>query len=90
MNDKSWPKNPDDLKSRIKKLVSFEEGKALSKPSRKPSKYARVLSCTFVRGAQDTTQRQRKEPKIVYLPDLIAKKKHRLSKGNFQTTTERR
>jgi hypothetical protein len=90
MNHKASPKNSDDLKTRIKKLVSFEEGKSLSGPSQKPSKYARVLSCTFVRGTQDTTQRQRKEPKIVYLPDLIAKKKHRLSKGNFQTTTERR
>jgi hypothetical protein len=74
MNDKSWPKNPHDLKNEIKKLVSFEKGKDLSGPSQKPSKYARVLTCTFVRGAGDPTHRQRKEPKIVYFPDLTTKK----------------
>jgi len=74
MNDKSWAKNPDDVKNEIRKLVSFEEGKALFKPSRKPSKYARVLTCTFVRGAGDPTHRQRKEPKIVYFHDPTTKK----------------
>ncbi|UCB52311.1 MAG: hypothetical protein JSV10_10060 [Candidatus Zixiibacteriota bacterium] len=73
MNAKSSPKNPDDLKSRIKKLVSFEEGKGLSGPSRKSPKYARVLTCTFVKGAGDPTHRQKKEPKIVYFPDLTTK-----------------
>ena len=73
MNHKSSPKNPDDLKSRIKKLVSFEEGKGLSGSSQKPSKYARVLTCTFVRGAGDPIHRQKKEPKIVRFPDLTTK-----------------
>ena len=74
MNHKASPKNSDDLKTRIKKLVSFEEPKTLHKPSRKPLKYARVLTCTFDRGSEDPTHRQRKEPKIVYFPDLTTKK----------------
>ena len=73
MNHKSSPKNPDDLKSRIKKLVSFEEGRGSSGPSQKPSKYARVLTCTFVKGAGDPTHRQKTEPKIVCFPDLKTK-----------------
>lgn len=90
MNDKSSYRNPDDLKKKIKKLVSFEEGKDLSKPSPKPSKYARVLTCTFDKGAEDPTHRQKKEPKTVYFPDLTPKKKHRSSGGKLQTTIERR
>ena len=74
MNHKASPKNSDDLKTRIKKLVSFEEGKGLSGPSRTPPKYARVLTCTFDRGSEDPTRRQKKEPKVVYFPELTTKK----------------
>lgn len=74
MKDKFPSQNPDDLRNEIKSLVSFEEGKGLAKPSRKPSKYARVLTCSFAKGAEDPTRRQRKKPKIVYLPELTTKK----------------
>jgi hypothetical protein len=74
MNHKASPKNSDDLKTRIKKLVSFEEGKGLSGPSRTPPKYARVLTCTFDRGSEDPTRRQKKEPKVVHFPELTTKK----------------
>jgi hypothetical protein len=86
MKDKFRSKNPDDLRNEIKNLVSFEEGKGPARPSRKPSKYASVLTCSFARGAEDPTDRQRREPKTDYLPELTTKKKHRLSRGNFRTT----
>lgn len=90
MNDKFSPKNPDDLKNKTRKLVSFEEGIDLTKTSPKPSKYARVLTCTFAKGDQDPSHTQRREPKTVCFPDLARKEKHRLSRGKFETTTERR
>ena len=74
MKHKFPSKNPDDLRNKIKNLVSFEEGKGLAKPSREPSKYARVLTCTFARGAEDPTGRQRRKPKTDYLPELTTKK----------------
>lgn len=74
MKDKLSSDNVGDLKNKIKKLVSFEEGKGLSGPSRTTPKYARVLTCTFDRGSQDPTRRQKKEPKIVYFPELTTKK----------------
>ena len=73
MSRKSSPKNTDDLETRIKKLVSFEKGEGPSGPSQKPSKYARVLTCTFVRGAGDPIHGQKKEPKIVCFPDPTTK-----------------
>jgi hypothetical protein len=73
MNHKLPSSNAEDLKTKIKKLVSFEEGKGLSGPSQKPSKYARVLTCTFVRGAGEPIHGQRKQPRIVYFPDLTTR-----------------
>jgi hypothetical protein len=73
MSRKSSPENRDDLETRIKKLVSFEKGEGTSGPSQEPSKYARVLTCTFVRGAENPTHRRKKQPKIICFPDLTAK-----------------
>jgi len=59
MKDKLSFKNPDDLKTKIEKLISFQEKKDQLKPPRKVkdenpdspgllSKYRKVLSCSFV------------------------------------------
>jgi|GEM_PF-1182479 len=69
MNHKSSTKNRGHLETRIKKLVSFEQGEGSSGPSQKPSKYARVLTCSFVRTAGEPTGRQKKKPKIACFPD---------------------
>jgi hypothetical protein len=73
MNHKSSPKNTDDLETRIKKLVSFDGGEGPSGPSQKPSKYARVLTCSFVRTDGHPTHRQKKEPKIACFADPTTK-----------------
>lgn len=73
MNHKSSPKSAENLETRIKKLVTFEEGESLSGPSQKPPEYARVLACTFVRRAGNPTHPEKKEPKMVCFPDPIAK-----------------
>ena len=73
MNRKSSPKNTEHLETRIKKLVSFEEGECPPGPSQKPSKYARVLTCSFVRGTGARTHPKKKEPCIVCFPDPATK-----------------
>jgi hypothetical protein len=81
MNDEFSLKDPDNLKTKIKKLVSFEEEKSLTKISRRktvqnrgsspiPAKYAKVLSCSFVEGSGEADSSVRKKPKIVHLPEL--------------------
>ncbi len=81
MNDEFSLRHPDNLKTKIKKLVSFEEEKTLMKTSRRktvknpgsspmPSKYAKVLSCSFIKDAGDAASSERKKPKIFYFPEL--------------------
>ena len=69
MNHKSSPNHTDDLEAKIKKLVSFEPAEGTSGSSQKPSKYARVLTCSFVRTAGVQAPRRKKEPKMVCFPD---------------------
>ena len=70
MNDKFSVKNPDGLKTEIKKLISFEEKDDLLKPSRIVtddntgdlkllSKYRTVLSCSFVTDTKDAASVER-------------------------------
>jgi hypothetical protein len=61
MNDKLSFKNPDEVKTKIEKLISFQEKEDPPSPPRKVknenpdnpallSKYARVLCCSFEKG----------------------------------------
>lgn len=73
MNHKSSPKNSDHLETRIKRLVSFEEGECPPGSSQKPSKYARVLTCSFVREGGHPSHRRKEEPRIVCFHDATTK-----------------
>ncbi len=70
MNHKSHFKNPDDLKIEIEKLVSFQENEDPLKPPLRakdenpdnrglPSKYRKVLTCSFVNRTTNTTSTKR-------------------------------
>jgi hypothetical protein len=73
MNRRSSPKDKDDLKTRIKKLVTLEQGECPPGSSQKPSKYARVLTCSFVREGGHRSGRQKEEPRIVSFQDATTK-----------------
>ena len=73
MNHRSSPKDKDDLKTRIKNLVTFEQGECPPGPSQKPSKYARVLTCSFVREAGEPSHGRKEEPRIVSFQDATTK-----------------
>jgi len=71
MKDKLSFKNPDDLKIKIEKLVSFQEKEDRLEKSQKateeshdtsriPSKYAKVLSCSFVKTGTDNASVKRR------------------------------
>jgi hypothetical protein len=81
MIDEFSLRDSDNLKTKIKKLVSFEDEKALPKTSRRktvqnpgsspiPAKYAKVLSCSFIVSSGGVASSVRKKPKIVYFPEL--------------------
>jgi hypothetical protein len=81
MNNEFSLRDPENLKTKMKKLVSFEEKKTLPETSRRktvqnpgsstmPSKYAKVLSCSFIRNSGDAASSERKKPKIFYFPEL--------------------
>lgn len=86
MNDKLSFKNPDDLKTKIEKLISFQEKGDQLKPSRKVkdenpdspgllSKYAQVLCCSFEK--VETIEQQ-----TIKLPQAIPKKTHPKKEGD--------
>jgi hypothetical protein len=71
MKDKFSFENPDYLKTEIKDLISFKEKEKLQKKSGKAtdkntnnsgvlSKYAKVLSCSFVKGTRDATSAEKR------------------------------
>jgi len=70
MNEKSSFNDPKMLKTEMEKLISFEEKDNLLKSQRKAgdedpdkmglfSKYARVLSCSFVTRTEETALAER-------------------------------
>ena len=72
MNEKFTVKDPRMLKTEVEKLISLEHKDDLLKSQQKagnrycdemelPSKYARVLSCSFVTRAEETALAERTE-----------------------------
>ena len=72
MKDESSFKNLNDLKTKIEKLISFQEKENPLEPLRKAtdenpdelgllSKYRKVLSCSFVKDTKDATAVKRIE-----------------------------
>jgi hypothetical protein len=67
MQDARSLKNPRELKRRIERLISFEEGNGLTwkveeqslGDSRPPSKYRKVLTCSHTNGTSSAASSER-------------------------------
>ncbi len=79
MKDKRFFKNPEDLKTEIEELFSFQEKEDPPEPPRKaedgnpdnpgaPSKYRKILSCSFVNDTRTAASAERIEAQKCRFP----------------------